>query len=108
MKNYLISVLLSCSLSFSQEIIGGVGSAGQPLLDYVVLNYKSSSTLGCFFGTLWVPVCCWCSGCVDLKGTLAMKISLALKHPHGIGILLMWFGLGYSYLFTFWRKIAIA
>ncbi len=46
MKNYLISVLLSSSLSFSQEIIGGVGSAGQPLLDYVVLNYKTSSTLG--------------------------------------------------------------
>ena len=46
MKNYLISVLLFSSLSFSQEIIGGVGSAGQPLLDYVILNYKSSSTLG--------------------------------------------------------------
>ena len=42
MKNYLISVLLFSSLSFSQEIIGGVGSAGQPLLDYVILNYKSS------------------------------------------------------------------
>ena len=46
MKNYLISVLFFCSLSFSQEIIGGVGTAGQPLLDYVILNYKSSSTLG--------------------------------------------------------------
>ncbi|MBT3663998.1 hypothetical protein HN537_00025, partial [bacterium] len=46
MKNYLISVLIFSSLSFSQEIIGGVGSAGQPLLDYVILNYKSSSTLG--------------------------------------------------------------
>ena len=46
MKNYLISVLLFRSLSFSQEIIGGAGSAGQPLLDYVILNYKSSSTLG--------------------------------------------------------------
>jgi len=46
MKNYLSSVLFFCSLSFSQEIIIGVGTAGQPLLDYVILNYKSSSTLG--------------------------------------------------------------
>ncbi len=46
MKNYLSSVLFFCSLSFSQEIIIGVGTAGQPLLDYVLLNYKSSSTLG--------------------------------------------------------------
>lgn len=46
MKNYLSSVLFFCSISSSQEIIIGVGTAGQPLLDYVILNYKSSSTLG--------------------------------------------------------------
>jgi len=46
MKNYLSGILFFCSISSSQEIIIGVGTAGQPLLDYVILNYKSSSTLG--------------------------------------------------------------
>ena len=46
-KSYVLGLCFLTTLSsFSQEIIGGVGSAGQPLLDYVILNYKSSSTLG--------------------------------------------------------------
>ena len=45
MKNYLSGILFFCSISSSQEIIIGVGTAGQPLLDYVILNYKSSGLI---------------------------------------------------------------
>ena len=38
-------LLLLFSISYSQEIIGD-GLSGQPLLDYVVTNYKTSTTLG--------------------------------------------------------------
>ena len=41
----IASLLLSLSFSYSQEIIGE-GLSGQPLLDYVVNNYKTSTTLG--------------------------------------------------------------
>ena len=40
-----ISLILLFSVSFSQEIIGE-GLSGQSLLDYVVNNYKTSTTLG--------------------------------------------------------------
>ena len=40
-----ITLLLLFSISYSQEIIGE-GLTGQPLLDYVVDNYKTSTTLG--------------------------------------------------------------
>ena len=38
-------LLILFSISYSQEIIGD-GLSGQPLLDYVVTNYKTSTTLG--------------------------------------------------------------
>ena len=44
MRGYLTSLLLF-SIPHSQEIIGE-GLTGQPLLDYVVDNYKTSTTLG--------------------------------------------------------------
>lgn len=46
MKKYLVLVLCSFPILFSQEIIGGDGITGQPLMYHVILNYKSSSTLG--------------------------------------------------------------
>ena len=44
MIRYIFLILLS-SISFSQDIIGE-GLSGQPLLDYLVNNYKTSTTLG--------------------------------------------------------------
>jgi hypothetical protein len=41
----IIPLLLLFKISFSQEIIGD-GLSGQPLLDYLVTNYKTSTTLG--------------------------------------------------------------
>ena len=40
-----ISLILLFSISFSQDIIGE-GLFSQPLLDYVVNNYKTTTTLG--------------------------------------------------------------
>ena len=49
MQLYMIKrialLLLLFSISYSQDIIGE-GLSGQPLLDYVVNNYKTSTTLG--------------------------------------------------------------
>jgi hypothetical protein len=45
MINHITTLLLLFSISYSQEIIGD-GLTGQPLLDYVVTNYKTSTTLG--------------------------------------------------------------
>ena len=44
-KRHITPLLFLFSISHSQEIIGE-GLAGQPLLDYVVNNYKTSTTLG--------------------------------------------------------------
>jgi len=44
-KRHITSLLFLFSISHSQEIIGE-GLTGQPLLDYVVNNYKTSTTLG--------------------------------------------------------------
>ena len=43
--NNRIGILLILTVSYSQEIIGE-GLTGQPLLEYVVNNYKPTSTLG--------------------------------------------------------------
>lgn len=45
MIKHIILFFLLFSISYSQEIIGE-GLSGQPLLDYVVSNYKTSTTLG--------------------------------------------------------------
>jgi endonuclease I len=45
MINRIAPLLLLFSISYSQDIIGE-GLSGQPLLDYVVNNYKTSTTLG--------------------------------------------------------------
>ena len=46
MKKSIISlIILLISISYSQTIVGD-GLTGQPLLDYVVSNYKTSTTLG--------------------------------------------------------------
>ena len=45
MINRILSLILLISSINSQEIIGD-GLTGQPLLDYVVTNYKTSTTLG--------------------------------------------------------------
>jgi len=44
-KRHITPLLFLFSISHSQEIIGE-GLTGQPLLDYVVNNYKTSTTLG--------------------------------------------------------------
>jgi endonuclease I len=45
MINRITLLLILYSISYSQDIIGE-GLSGQPLLDYVVNNYKTSTTLG--------------------------------------------------------------
>ena len=45
MIKHIALLLILFSISYSQEIIGD-GLSGQPLLDYVVTNYKTSTTLG--------------------------------------------------------------
>jgi len=45
MINRIMPFILLFSISYSQETIGD-GLSGQPLLEYVVTNYKTSTTLG--------------------------------------------------------------
>ena len=45
MKIRIFYLTIFFTLSYSQEIIGD-GLTGQPLLDYIVNNYKTSTTLG--------------------------------------------------------------
>ncbi len=45
MKNKILYFTIFFNISYSQQIIGD-GLSGQPLLDYIVNNYKTSTTLG--------------------------------------------------------------